>query len=224
MNRFLVPGAKAGLLGSVQVGQIAPLGPKGVPSGFVKRPVSGPVRVSRLNLEGDAQADLSVHGGPDKAVYAYGAGQYAAWAQDFPHHADRLVPGAFGENLTVAALSEEDLCVGDVHAIGTARLQVCQPRQPCFKLGLMFGDDRLPFAMTRNGRSGWYYRVIEEGTLTAGDPVVVVDRPNPDFPLTRLIRFVYNRKGTIEDLFMIAQAKGIASGLRDAAQRKIGQN
>ncbi|MFM9935357.1 MAG: MOSC domain-containing protein [Novosphingobium sp.] len=219
-NQINAPAAP--LLGSVQVGRVAPLGPKGVPSGFVKRPVSGPVRVSRLNLEGDVQADLSVHGGPDKAVYAYGAGQYAAWAQDFPHHADRLVPGAFGENLTIAALSEDDICVGDVHAIGTARLQVCQPRQPCFKLALMFEDDRLPFAMTRNGRSGWYYRVLEEGTLTAGDKVVLAERPNPDFPLTRLIRLLYGRKGTDEDFAMIAEAKGVADWLRNAARHKLG--
>ncbi len=212
----------APVLRSVRVGKIAPLGPQAVPSGFVKRSVAGPVRVSTLNLEGDAQADLSVHGGPDKAVYAYAAGQYTAWAQDFPHHADRLVPGAFGENLTIDGLDEADICVGDIHAIGTARLQVCQPRQPCFKLGLMFEDDRMPFLMTRNGRSGWYYRVLQEGTLRAGDTVVLADRPNADFPLTQLIRVIYSRKGTDEDFGKIATAEGVADWLHDTARRRLG--
>lgn len=210
------------LLRSVQVGKVAPLGPKGVPSGFVKRPVTGPVRVGSLNLEGDVQADLRVHGGPDKAVYAYALAHYATWAGEFPEHADRFVHGVFGENLTIDGLSESDICVGDVHAIGSARLQVCQPRQPCFKLALMFEDDRMPRAMVRNGRSGWYYRVIEEGALTMGDTVAMVERPNPGLPLTRLVEIVYHGKASPAELTLMAKAEGLADWLRDAAVRKLG--
>src|SRR5450631_634880 len=121
---------------SVRCGKIAPLGPDGVPSGFVKSAVVGDVAVKEFWLEGDAQADLSVHGGPDKAVYAYAGGHYPARAADLPRHAAKFVPGGLGENLTVADMDESALCVGDVHAIGDAILQVCQPRQPCFKLAL----------------------------------------------------------------------------------------
>lgn len=209
---------------SVQVGQIAPLGPDGVASGFVKRPVASPVRVGKLNLDGDQQADLRVHGGPDKAVYAYAAANYPLWAQDFPEHAARLTPGVFGENLTIAGLVEADIWVGDVHAIGTARLQVCQPRQPCFKLGLRFDDNRLPRNMVRSGRSGWYYRVLEEGVLSAGDEVRIVERPNPDLPLTRLIDIVYRGQASNEELARIAIAPGVAEWLRLAAGQATNSN
>lgn len=207
---------------SVQVGAVAPLGPDGVPSGFVKRPVAGPVWVGALNLEGDAQADLRVHGGPDKAVYAYAAGHYAAWRAEFPEHADRMTSGVFGENLTVDGLVEADLCVGDVHAIGAARLQVCQPRTPCFKFALRFDDRRMPRAMVQSGRSGWYYRVLEEGALQAGDAVRLLERPNPGFAFERLVAIVHNDPATPEELEMMATAPGVARWLRVAAQRQLG--
>jgi MOSC domain-containing protein YiiM len=206
---------------SVQVGRVAPLGTNGVASGFVKRQVTGPVRVGKLNLDGDQQADLRVHGGPDKAVYAYAAANYPLWAQDFPEHAALLTPGVFGENLTVAGLVEGGIYAGDVHAIGSARLQVCQPRQPCFKLGLRFDDKRLPRAMVRSGRSGWYYRVIEEGIVSAGDTLRVVERPNPDLPLTRLIDIVYRGQTSAQELARIAVARGVADWLRLAARQAV---
>lgn len=206
---------------SVQVGRPAPLGPEGVPSGFAKRPVSGPVRVGRLNLEGDAQADLRVHGGPDKAVYAYPATRYDEWRADFPEHGERLTPGAFGENLTIAGLVEADLCAGDVHAIGTALLQVCQPRQPCFKFALRFADNRMPRAMVKSGRSGWYYRVLQEGQLEAGDPVRLVERPHPQLGFETLIRIVYRGQATLEDLEQVATADGVARWLQLGARQAL---
>jgi len=204
---------------SVQIGDVAPLGPEGVPSGFVKRPVAGPVRVGKLNIEGDKQADLQVHGGPDKAVYAYAAANYPLWIQDFPEHASRLNPGVFGENLTILHLTEAEICVGDIHGIGTARLQVCQPRQPCFKLRLRFGDNRMPRAMVRSGRSGWYYRILDEGVLSAGDAVRLIERPNPNLPFTRLVDIVYRGQASDDELAVLAEAQGVADWLRVAAGR-----
>lgn len=208
---------------SVQVGRVASLGPKGVPSGFVKRPVTEPVRVGLLGLEGDEQADLSVHGGPEKAVYGYAAGRYQEWIADFPEHAARFTPGAFGENLTIANLAEDDICVGDVHEIGTTFLQVCQPRQPCFKFALRFDDSRLPRAMVKSGRSGWYYRVLREGRIAPGDKLRLVDRPNPDLPFTTLVRVAYRGEAGPEDFARIARAAGAASWLRASARRSLGE-
>ena len=199
---------------SVQVGRIAPLGPDGVPSGFVKHGVDGAVVVSRLGLVGDEQADLSVHGGPEKAIYAYGAAHYPAWIVDFPDHAALFVAGGVGENLTIDGLVEADLCVGDLHRIGTALLQVCQPRQPCFKFALRFADNQLPKAMVRNGRAGWYYRVVEEGVLAAGDAVDLVDRPNPDFGFERLVKIVNARRATLDEFAAMAAMDGLAYDLR----------
>ncbi len=208
----------AACLSSVQVGRIAPLGPDGVPSAIVKSTAHGPVTVTPLGLAGDEQADLTVHGGPEKAVYAYSAAHYPAWAAEYPDHAALFVPGGVGENLTIDGWREADLCVGDVHRIGTARLQVCQPRQPCFKFSLRFGDNKLPRAMVRNGRAGWYYRVIEEGMLSAGDPVELVDRPNPDFGFERLVEIVNRRRATSDEFAAMANMDGLAGDLRSWAR------
>lgn len=215
------PLSQTPVLASIQVGTIAPLGPEGVPSGFVKRGVAGPVRVGRLNLEGDAQADLSVHGGVEKAVYAYASSRYGEWLADFPHHAARFVPGAFGENLTIDGMDETAICAGDVHAIGSARLQVCQPRQPCFKFALHFEDVRLPNAMVRSGRSGWYYRVVEEGVIAPGDSVTLVDRPNPDVDFTSLVALVYRRQASLDYLARLAEAEGVADWLKESAAQSL---
>ena len=206
---------------SVQVGDIAPLGPDGEPSGFVKRPVHGLVRVGILNVEGDKQADLSVHGGPEKAVYGYAASRYAEWLADFPEHSERLYRGAFGENLTIAGMNEADICAGDVHAIGTVRLQVCQPRQPCFKFALQFEDKRMPRAMVKSGRSGWYYRVLEEGFLQAGDTVRLVDRPHPDLPFERLVEIVNGGQASQAELTIISRSTAVAGWLCEAAQQRV---
>ena len=207
----------------MQVGRVAPLGPEGVPSAFVKHAVVGPVRVGLLGLDGDAQADQRVHGGPEKAVYAYSAQHYLPWAREWPELGSRFRPGAFGENLTVDGLAEADLCVGDIHGIGTARLQVCQPRQPCFKLALNFGNTRLPKALVRSGRSGWYYRVLTPGTLQSGDPIELIQRPLPDFPFNDLLKFLYSRDLDAVALARVAHTREVAGGLRDAAAQALDQ-
>ena len=206
---------------SIQVGRIAPLGPDGIPSAFIKHPVEGPIAVGLLGLAGDEQAELSVHGGPEMAVYGYPAAHYAAWIRDYPEHRASFVAGGVGENFTIAGLSEADLCVGDVHRIGSATLQVCQPRQPCFKFALRFGDKRLPKAMVRNGRAGWYYRVLEPGTVTAGDGVARIDRPHPEMGFERLIEIANFRNASRDELEAMAAMTGLASDLRDDARQAL---
>jgi len=195
---------------SIHVGKVAPLGPEAVPSGFIKHAVSGPVTVTATGVIGDEQADLRVHGGPDKAVYGYGAANYLDWRQEYPQHLALLVPGGFGENLAIGGLREADLCVGDIHAIGTTRLQVCQPRRPCFKFALRFNDKFMPKAMVRTGRSGWYYRVVEAGTIHPGDPVELVDRPNPGFSFVRLVQVASGAEVTRAELEQLQEMPGLA--------------
>ncbi len=206
---------------SVQIGAIAPLGPSGVPSGIVKHSIAGRVAVGFLNFAGDAQADLRIHGGADKAVYAYAASRYREWIADFPQHREQMTAGIFGENLTISGMDELDLCAGDVHAVGSARLQVCQPRQPCFKLALRLGDNRLPKAMVRTRRSGWYYRVLQEGDIGSGDTVRLIDRPNPNLSFSTLIALVYNAEVRTADIELVAEADGVAQWLRSAARKAL---
>jgi MOSC domain-containing protein YiiM len=204
-------------IASIHVGKIAPLGSEGVLSGFVKHAVAGPVRVTPLGILGDEQADPSVHGGPEKAVYGYATSHYTAWRREYPQHSLLLVPGGFGENLAFDGLSESDLCVGDIHGIGSAQLQVCQPRQPCFKFALRHTDKRLPKAMVRLGFSGWYYRVLKTGQLKAGDALILHARPNPDFSFARLTEIVYHGNATRGELYRMANMQELAGQWRDTA-------
>jgi MOSC domain-containing protein YiiM len=206
---------------SLQFGRIAPLGPEGTPSGFVKTPTSDRTEVKSLGLVGDAQADLRLHGGPDKAVYGYAASHYNDWLADFPEHAALLKPGGFGENLTIAGLIESEICVGDVHRIGTTILQVCQPRVPCYKLALRFGDNRMPRAMVRSGRAGWYYRVLEEGHLQAGDDLTLIERLHPDFPLIKLVEIVNYGRASLNEMQAMATMSGLAVPLRMLAEHTL---
>ncbi|MFO1152936.1 MAG: MOSC domain-containing protein [Rhodospirillales bacterium] len=214
-------GGDGGLLVSVQVGRIAPLGPDLVPTAFVKRPVGGPITVAVLGLAGDEQADPTVHGGPEKAVYACALANYAAWRQDFPEHAPLWVPGGLGENLTLDGLDEEGVHIGDIVRVGGVRLQVTQPRQPCYKFALRFRDKRMPKAMVANGRSGWYYRVLATGSLAAGDRLELIDRPNPDWSIARFNRVVAAKATTIEDYAQIARLAGLSAGWRDTARHRL---
>lgn len=212
---------KQPLLASIQVGGIAPLGPDAVPSGFVKHGVAHPVAVGLLGLAGDAQADLTVHGGPDKAVYGYAAGHYPRWAAMFPELAGRFRAGGMGENLTIDGLDEASLCVGDVHAIGDALLQVCQPRQPCFKLALAMGEPRIGRTMVKTGLSGWYYRVLREGTIAAGEPIVLAERPNPEFAFSRLVSIVAFGRATPEEVEALATMRGVAHNIARRARAAL---
>jgi len=144
-------------------------------SSIVKEPVEGRRRVAGVNVEGDGQADRRVHGGPDKAVYAYAQEDIAWWAQALGR--DDLGPGWFGENLTTEGVDVTGAVVGERWRVGDTELEVSQPRLPCFKLGVRFGDPRMVKAFARAARPGAYLRIVSEGTVGAGDEVELLHRP-----------------------------------------------
>ncbi len=155
---------------SVNVGQPRMVEWRGgtVATGIFKEPVSGPVGVGRLNLAGDRQADLTVHGGVDKAVYAYPSEHYPRWAAELDRE---LAWGMFGENLTTRGWLEDAVHVGDRFRVGSSEMTVTQPRQPCYKLGIRFGDPAMVKRFMKAGRPGWYFAVAAEGHVTQGDPI-----------------------------------------------------
>ncbi len=195
---------------SVHIGRIAPLGPKGVPSGFVKYPTPGPVRLGPTGLEGDEVADLSVHGGLDKAVYGYAAGHYPRWRAEFPQHEALLVPGGFGENLVFEGVDEAGVNLGDEVEVGSAVLRLCQPRQPCSKLAMRF-DKLIGRAMTLTGRAGWYFSVVQPGAVTEGDAVRLVARPNPAWSFSRFLRQLREKSFSDEELAELSTLPGLAA-------------
>jgi len=149
------------------------IGGRDVLTGIYKQPVAGRVGVRQHNLDGDAQADLRVHGGEYKAVYAYPFEHYAFWERELGRS---FTPGMFGENLTVGEATEETVCIGDTLRIGTAVLQITHPRMPCFKLANKFARPQFIKEFLLSGRSGYYLRVVEEGELGAGDKIEFVRR------------------------------------------------
>ena len=150
-----------------------------------KTPVEGPVEVRGHNLAGDRQADLSVHGGPNKAVYAYPSEHYEFWRHELPEA--ELEWAAFGENLTINGLLEHDVRVGDELAIGTAVLRVTQPRLPCFKLGIRFGRLDMVKRFLRSRRTGFYFRIVREGVLEAGDRITLTPAPFPSVTIAEMV-------------------------------------
>jgi MOSC domain-containing protein YiiM len=159
---------------SVQVGREQALPWRGaeVATAIVKTPVPGSVAAHTDGLEGDEQVDRPIHGGPDKAICCYPGEHYARWARLIGREPD---PGGFGENLTLAGVSERDVRIGEVFDIGTARVQVSQPRAPCFKLAMRWDCKELPAMMASEGTSGWHLRVLHEGVITAGDELRPVE-------------------------------------------------
>ena len=200
---------------SLQVGRIAALGPGMVPSAFIKQTLSGVACAGTLGLQGDEQADLTVHGGPDKAIYFYPSEHFSLWADDVPKHRDLLLPGSFGENVTTIGMDEDNVSIGDVLAIGSAQLQVTQPRQPCFKLGLRFADNTLGRIMMRTNRTGWYVRVLREGEFQAGDEIKVIRRPSPDWTIARFNQLIVRRSAAPEDMKVLAEMEGLPAEWRD---------
>src|SRR3954454_17456916 len=178
---------------SVNVGRPRPVqtGQRTVSTAIWKEPVEGRVRVAGVNLAGDDQADRSVHGGPDKAVYAYASEDTAWWSAE---RATELGPGAFGVNLTTAGVDVSGAVVGERWAVGSTLLEVCQARLPCFKLGLRMGDPTFVKTFGLAGRPGAYLRIVREGDVGAGDAVEVLDRPDHEVTVAAMAHaFLHDR-------------------------------
>jgi MOSC domain-containing protein YiiM len=211
----------AALTPIVLAGQVAPLGPDGPPSGIAKCAVAGPWHITRTGLAGDAQGDLRHHGGPEKALHQYPREHYAEWTAEIGPHPLFAAPGAFGENLSGQGWTEESICIGDVARFGSALLQVSQGRQPCFKLDLRFGRTGMARDVQRTGRTGWYWRVLEEGEASEGDAIVLIDRPQPYWSLSRLIRLLYRDIRNREELEAMAALPELTESWRTLARRRV---
>ena len=177
-----------------------------VQTAIFKEPVAGTVAIRKLNLAGDLQADLTVHGGWEKAVYAYPAEHYDYWREQF---SDSLLSwGAFGENLTTAGLWEDQQCIGDLLRVGSAVLQITQPRMPCYKLELRFNRDDMIKRFLASGRSGFYLSVIEPGNVAAGSTVEILDRHPDRVTVSDIVRLYL---GQARDPELLQRAIHVAS-------------
>ena len=191
-------------------------------SAIAKMVVPGPQRVTVLGIAGDEQGDPRVHGGPDKAIHHYPIDHYAPWRADIGGHPLLQAPGAFGENLGTHGITEATVCLGDRLRLGTALVEVSQSRQPCWKLSDRFGIADMAKRVQDTGRTGWYYRVLEEGVVQAGDALVLVERPYPDWPLARVIDLLY-RRAPEPDVLREILALPLVPSWRTLFERRVAQ-
>jgi MOSC domain-containing protein YiiM len=208
-------------VGSVNVGQPKEVVWKGrtVLTGIFKEPVAGSVALRRLNLEGDQQADLKVHGGPDMAVYLYPAEYYAFWREQFPQM--ELPWGMFGENLTIWGLRDDSVYIGDRLQVGTAQLVVRSPRMPCFKLGLRFGRDDVLKIMLQSGFTGFYCAVLKEGKVAAGDRIKVLHRDEHEVTVLDIVRLERERKHDVDLLRRAVAVEALSPSWRDYFLKRL---
>jgi len=161
-----------------------------VSTGIFKEPVAGRVMLRTLNLDGDRQADLSVHGGPSKAVYVYPSEHYDCWKRELPEM--NLPWGMFGENFTSAGVFESEVNIGDRFRVGSAVVMVTQPRMPCYKLGIKFGRSDMLKKFLASERTGFYFAVLKEGEVGAGDPIELIETTDPSVRVSDITR-LYTR-------------------------------
>lgn len=180
-----------------------------VNTAIFKEPVAGRVVLRKLNLEGDRQADLTVHGGKDKAVYCYPAEHYDYWKQELP---GRDLPTAiFGENFTTEGLPETSVHLGDRFSFGSAQLVVTQPRLPCYKLGVRFQSDDMVKKFLAGGRTGFYFAVTLEGHVAAGDEITVIARDPNAVPVSEITRLYIAKRYSRDDVASLQRALQVAA-------------
>jgi len=190
-----------------------------VTTGIFKEPVKGPVMLRTLNLDGDRQADLSVHGGVSKAIYAYPQEHYTFWEKELP---DMNLPyGMFGENFTTEGLFEDTINLGDRFRVGKAEIMATEPRLPCYKLGLKFGRVDILRRFLASRRTGFYFAVIQEGKVQAGDTIELLSRDENKIPIADVTRLYAFDRDNVDLLKRAVKVPALPASWRDYFQHHI---
>ncbi len=187
-------------------------------TGFLKQPRHEPTWLGHVNLDGDGQADLENHGGPEKAVNVYPVEHYPYWETIIG--VNTLQPGGFGENFTIEGLLERDVCIGDVFEIGEALVQISQPRQPCWKLARYWGIKDLALKVQETGRTGWYFRVLKEGLVGVGHRLVLAERHYPQWTVSTANEVMHHQVHDREAAQALANCLDLSARWRDKLKRR----
>ncbi|GKS13585.1 MOSC domain-containing protein [Paenibacillus chitinolyticus] len=193
---------------------------KEVETGIYKEPVHRPLFLSKTQLEGDGQADLKVHGGPDKALCVYSANHYDYWEKEL---GQPLSFGAFGENITISGLKEEEVCIGDIYELGEALVQVSQPRRPCFKLSVRYSDVKLPVKLQDTGYTGFYFRVLKEGIVPENPVFRLVTKHAQGLTVEFVNTCKYQDQNNIPGIRIILANEALAESWRGSFEKKLAE-
>lgn len=181
------------IIEALLIGQVHPLGDSGRSSAIDKHSIAESCWLGIEGLSGDEQADRRFHGGVEKALHHYAQDHYPGWRDELEECAVLRAPGAFGENIATHGMTEADVCIGDIFELGTAVVQISQARQPCWKLDYRFAKRGMAARVQTTGRTGWYYRVLQEGRIQVGDTLVLKERPHAEWSLAR-VQDILNRR------------------------------
>ncbi|HEX6733823.1 MAG TPA: MOSC domain-containing protein [Azonexus sp.] len=206
---------------SLFIGGIRPLPDSGRPTGIYKTPVSAPLVLGHEGFAGDHQADRRVHGGPDKAVHLYPGAHYAKLAARFPEAAGQLLAGSMGENIATTELAEGDVRLGDIWRLGGARLQVCQPRSPCWKIDERFGCDGMAAFIAEQRLTGWYWRVLTPGEVAPGDELLLEQAAADSLTLAAAQLLCQEHRPDLAQLARLAAIDGIAANWKGKIEQRL---
>ncbi|WP_372966163.1 MOSC domain-containing protein [Marinobacter sp.] len=205
----------------LRTGRLQPLADSGATTGIYKQCVDTAF-LSKDGLEQDEHGDTRHHGGPEKALHHFAADHYALLKERLPASAaGHCYPGAFGENLVTQGLTETEVCAGDIYKLGGAILQVSQPRQPCWRLNARFELADMSRRLQNTHRTGWYYRVLQPGQICRGDLLILEQRPNPEWSLSRILNVLYNATLDSEALAGMAELSQLSLSLRTLARNRL---
>jgi len=206
---------------SIFVGQVQALPVSGRPTAMYKQPVHKPVTLGVNGFEGDDQADKRVHGGPDKAVHLYPTSHYAKLAAQFPDASPLMVLGSMGENIATPDLDEHDVRLGDVWQLGSALIQVCQPRNPCWKIDERFGADGMALFIDQHLLTGWYWRVLQTGVVNPTDTLVLHEAANHAPTLYQAMTMWREHRPNLDELSALSETPGIAKVWQDKIKQRV---
>lgn len=188
-------------------------------SSIFKEPVCKPVFASKTNLSGDQQADLKHHGGPEKAIFTYPSEHYIYWQKTL--NQSNILPGGMGENFSTINLLESHVAIGDIFQVGKAIIQVSQPRQPCWKPARRYRTKELAILLQNSGRTGWYYRVLEEGWIEAGQSVQLIDRVTPEWTIAQCNDVMHRDRENFKRVADLAATETLASNWKATLQKRL---
>ena len=208
-------------LSELRTGIVKPLMNDDTMSAIHKSSTSDRLKIGFLGLSGDEQADRVHHGGEDKAIHHYAAEHYDYWQQCFPHYKHLFTTGGYGENFSTLGMTEQSVCVGDIYRAGSAILQVSQARQPCWKLNIVFQQDDMARRVQQSLRTGWYYRVLETGNIAVGDSIELLERTEPEWPLTRLLKIFYQTPLDRPSLTAVTELTTLTEGWKKIAAYRL---
>jgi MOSC domain-containing protein YiiM len=203
------------------IGQVQALPISGRPTAMYKKAVEVPIELSTEGFVGDEQADRRVHGGPEKAVHLYPSTHYAKLAAQFPDVAPLLVPGSMGENIATADLDEHNVRLGDVWQLGSALIQVCQPRNPCWKIDERFGADGMAVFIDQHLLTGWYWRVLQTGQVNPTDALALHKAASHSTTLYQAMSLWREHRPDLDALTQLAETSGIAKVWQDKIRQRV---